>query len=636
MRPIRLLGILLICILFQLGLAQTNVTAVHANGQTFVSWRVQLPLPTTYEIYRSSTSFTDTSQATLVGRILRPEWEGDALDQIASPLSGSGSTWVIPNGAGGTVQLPIDRGLFVYTPHAAATEYFAVVETGNTTVTADHITPTPVTQTYQPLANPVTAHPQLSGITPEGYLFRVYAYWTDGRNDIEDARADYPVMGNFAKNGAPNIFVVYSPSTGPGTAPYPMTFGFHGGEGNFHLWRPGLFPNVGLTIDEGIFVAPHDILYHRAGGSVTSATTGWFGYYPDLDPLNVNPISNPPANAVIQDYTQRKVNWIRQWLLRGGDLSYQVDTTRISLLGHSMGGRGISILSRRNPERYAACHMFTPAYRDVVGANPFYGNEALNLETNMIGPGGATMRMNDIFDWTQPLSQTQRDLCLTRIYSGKNDAVIGWDSTIVGEITAANDSAMGFHLYWDSRPHGIANWSQSPYFAEWIVPSRTDRGSARYAQRYRSNQSFPAFFNDDQDVGTAGRQPDIGTGNPTSGAVWGTWGGYYDWDLTAIVDTPLTWGCTLWLVGSAPATVDNCPVAVARTSIAVRKPQAFRLPPFYPFRWTLRRTDTNALLASGLALSDASGVVRITNLLIAREDVFKSRLEVVRLPIPKP
>lgn len=627
---------LLLAGLTHIGLAQTNVTAVHANGQTFVVWRVQLPLPTTYDIYRSTSPFTDTSQATLAGRLLRSEWEGDALDQISGPLTGSGTTWVIPNGSGGTVSLPADRGLFVYTPHAPSTEYFAVVEAGTTTVTASNITATPVVQTYNPLTNPITAHPQLSGVTPEGYLYRVYAYWTDGRDDIDDARPDYPVTGNFAKNGAPNVFAVYSPLTGPGPGPYPMTFGFHGGEGNFHLWRPGLFPNVGLTIDQGIFVAPHDTLYFRLAGVDTESTTGWFGYWAGFDPLDVVPNTNPPAGVTVYDYTQRKVNWIRQWLLRGGDLNYDIDTTRVSLLGHSMGARGISILSRRYPERYSVCHMFTPALRDVQPTNALCGVEAQNLPTNVIGPGGATMGMNDIFDWTQVLSPTQRDLCLTRIYSGRNDPIISWTSTIVDEFVQANDSAQGFHLFWDSRAHGIASWNQSPYFAEWVHPVRTERSSATYAQRYRSNQSFPAFYNDDQGIGTPGRQPDMGNGSPASGDVWGTWGGYYDWDTTSLSDSPLSWRCTLWLVGNSPVSVDNCPVLAARVWVAIRKPQQFKLPANYPFRWTLRRDDTGVLIDSGLGMTDASGVVKVQNLLIAREDVFKSRLEVTRLPIPKP
>jgi pimeloyl-ACP methyl ester carboxylesterase len=415
-----------------------------------------------------------------------------------------------------------------------------------------------------------------------------------------------------------------------------MTFGFHGGEGNFHLWRPGLFPNIDLTINEGIFVAPHDTLYFQSGGSVTEQTTGWFGYWPGMDPFNIVPNTNPPADAVVSDYTQRKVNWIRQWLLRGGDLNYNIDPNRISLMGHSMGGRGISIFARRNPERYSACHMFTPAFRDVFPTNPLYGVEALNLPTNVIGPGGATMHMNDIFDWTQPLSRSQRDLCLTRIYSGKSDAVIGWNSTIVGEFTEANDSAMGFHLFWDSRPHGISNWSQSPYFAEWIVPVRTDRGSARSAQRYRSNQSFPGFYNDDQNITSAGRQPDPGNGTPANGDAWGTWSGYYDWDSASIVDSQKTWSCTRWLVGNSLTSVDNCPSLAARVSIAVRKPQMFKLSAIYPFRWTLKRVDTGAVLSSGIGFTDENGVVKVQNLLIAREDVFKSRLEIDRLPIPKP
>lgn len=615
-------------------ITQTNVLAVHANGQTFVVWKVGSPLPITYEIYRSSTPFTDTSQATLAGRLFRTEWEGSALDQISGPLTGSNTTWVIPDGMGGTVQLPEDRGLFVYTPHGAATEYFAIVPTGTTTVTAANITPSPVVQTYDPANDPVRAHLQLSGISPEGFQFRVYTFWTDGSDDIEDARPDFPITGNSAKNGMPNVFAVYAPLLGPGDAPYPMTFAVHGGQGNFHLFRPGIFPNIGLDIDDGILVAPHDSLYIQIGSTVAEATTAWLGYATTLDPFDVDPNADPPPGTVVADYTQRKFNWIREWILEGGDYGFEVDPTRISLIGHSAGGQGVGIFARRDPSRYSVCHMFTPALQRDLGPNPFYGSSTLNLETNILGPSGANVNISDVFDWDTPLSQTERDFCLTRIYSGRNDQSVFWNLNLTSEFAACNDSAMGFHLYWDSRGHGIADWDDPPFYAEWVHPIRTERGTARYAQRYRSNQSFPAFFDDDQDPSSHGRQPDIGGGDPLDGDTWGTWSGYYDWDAATIKDSPKVWACTLWLTGLSSVAVDNCPVTVARVSIAVRKPQRFRPPANSPFFWRLKRTDTGAVLMSGGGLTDSSGVVRVRELLIAREDFFRSRLEVQRIPVP--
>ena len=93
--------------------AQSNVRAWSAAGQVFVVWQVDASTPLTYDIYRSATPITTTSQGTLAGRVFEPEWSGARL-KLASP----NARWRIPAAKGGVYQLAANEGLFVFTPSA--------------------------------------------------------------------------------------------------------------------------------------------------------------------------------------------------------------------------------------------------------------------------------------------------------------------------------------------------------------------------------------------------------------------------------------------------------------------------------------------------------------------------------------
>ena len=78
---------------------QTNVRAWSAAGQVFVVWRVDASAPLTYDVYRSSTPVTSTAQATLAGRVFRPEWEGERLKLVTSTATWRGSQKTLADGS---------------------------------------------------------------------------------------------------------------------------------------------------------------------------------------------------------------------------------------------------------------------------------------------------------------------------------------------------------------------------------------------------------------------------------------------------------------------------------------------------------------------------------------------------------
>jgi hypothetical protein len=608
-------------------LAQTNVRAWSAAGQVFVVWRVDSTAPLTYDVYRSTAPVSSVAQATLVGRSFEPEWEGLRLKLVSQT-----ATWRIPAAGGGTYQLAANEGLFVHTPRAGATEYFAVVRNGSTAVSSANRTAGPVQVAYDPATAPVTCHLQVSGVTTRGYPFKTWAMWVDGRDDPADARPDYPVMANAAKHGAPHVFTVYEPTAGLPAGPYPATVCLHGGgpSGTHWSWAPESvhYANDGATPVGGVTVAMDDRLFVSTNGTVNvDRPTNWFGWWPGMDPYGSN---LPPNGAVVVPYTLRRLMWTIDWLQSRSP--YAIDAQRTSVMGNSMGGAGTLLLSRYRPERFSTATAFVPQHYTPETGQRLFGTTAQNLATNETGPGGTPLRVNDFFDASVRLSAQHRDFCLTRIFRGRRDDAVEWGPLTIGLFNDMTAARWGTHLYWDNRDHTASDWTTDDPaipgidIGEWVSPVRTERSGAPYQARFRAGQSYPGFFNDDQQPGAAGRQPTLGNGSPDDGTPWGTWGGYFDWDTETIFDTPQGWACTTYLIGRSSTSVDNFPGTSATTGVTVRKPRRMLPAAGASVAWTLRDDRTDAVLQSGTVASEANGLVAITGLTIPK-DPQRVRLE---------
>jgi pimeloyl-ACP methyl ester carboxylesterase len=626
--------------------AQTNVRAWSASGQTFVVWTVDAADPLTYDVYRSAAPFTNISQATLAGRLFKPEWQGNRLK-----IAGSSLTWRIPNGSGGTYQLAANEGLFVFTQHAAASEFFAVVRNGSSAVTAANMTSIAVAETYDPVNERVRCHLQFTGATTRNYPFSVYAMWADGRDDSTDARPDFPILANAAKNGAPHVFAVYEPLGGlPTSGTYPAVLCFHGGgsSGQWNIWAPesGVTANCGNLLTQGIVVAHDDRVFMvNSGGTVDSNLPSfWLGWSPGVNPFAVVNLTGTAQPVV--PYTQRRVMWIQDWMEQRSP--YRIDTNRVSLMGNSMGGAGASMIARRYPERIAAATCYVPpiGFAENTGfARRVIGTSAQNLPSVDPSPAGGVLRMNDYWNFATRLSVTQRDVPFMRVYRGRSEYVTSttvpeWSaSTVIAAYDALNATAWGAHLFWDQRDHSPGDWSTedpaNPYpdIGQWISPVLTDRPSRNSLTRYLRNQSFPAFLNDDQNSTLAGRQPGMGNGDPLDGDLWGTWSGYYDWDQSTISDTANYWATTVFLTGQSSVSVDNYPGTSATASIAIRRPQLFTPAPGASLSWRLRRVSDGAVLQSGSTTAASDRLVSITNLTIFK-DPIRTRLEVYPANLP--
>jgi hypothetical protein len=610
-------------------LAQTDVRAWHEDGQTFVVW-TESALPTiTYEIYRASSAVADTSQATFVGRVFAGEWEGERL-KIRAPFL----EWTVPtDDIGGTYTLDSDEGLFVHTPHAPADEYFFVVRHSDSACGPDN-TSDLVVQTADETP---TCHRQASGPF-DGHLAEAWAVFSDGSDDDATALPGFPILASAAKHGAPHVFGVYHPGLAPAAGPdLPVTITMHGGDGNWTQLRPGAsaYDNIGLDMSEGLVVALDDAIYgtqtNPAGERIR---TTWFGYIRDFDPFTILPLC-PPDTSIVVPYTQRRLDWIADWLANRSP--YDIDGDRISIIGYSSGSRGAVIASRLYPERFSTVNAFCPQLEPL---NPLLGCDGQSLETNVIGPSGSPLRVDECFRPGVRLSAATRDIPLTRIYIGRREDAVPWTVERVQGYVDANDAAWGMHLYWDERDHGTNDWSAEdtrpaspkPDVGQWVAPSRTERGSAEYQTRYRRNESYPGFFDDDQDLVLPDRQPDLGDGDPCVGDPWGTWSGYYDWDQSTLVDDATTWACTVFLTGLSPVAVDNALVAEAAASVTIRRPQAFLPAPGAVLSWELVDLAGVVRQSGTTTAAAADGLVTITGLSIPR-DPDRVRLVVTTRPL---
>lgn len=610
------LGIIACC---QMSFAQTNVRAWSAAGQVFVVWRVDSNLPLTYDIYRSSSAITSINQGVLTGRVFQPEWSGTRLK-----LAQANATWRIPTGKGTeSYQLAPNEGLFVFTPRKSSREFFAVVRNGNTAISASNRTSSAISFTYDPVNLPVSCHLQLSGVTSRGYPFRTFALWVDGNDDPNSSRRDFPVMANAAKNGAPHVFTVFEPKDGLPRGRYPAVICLHGGgpSGSHWSWAPESvhYANTDATPVGGITVAMDDRLYVSTNGQVNmDRPTNWFGWWTGMNPTsNVNPSNS----AVVVPYTLRRLLWTIDWLQNRSP--YTIDPLRTAIMGNSMGGSGTLLLSRFRPERFSAATAFVPQHYTPETGQRLFGTPAQNLVTSEVGPGGVQLRVNDFFNPVVRLSPTHRDFCLTRIFRGRRDEAVEWGPVGIQLFNEMNAARWGTHLFWDNRDHTASDWTtDNPQNAwvdigEWVAPVRTKRSGAPYQAQFRADQSFPGFFDDDQDPILPGRQPTLGNGSPESGTPWGTWGGYFDWDTTTIVDTQAMWECTIFLNSLSGATIDHFPGTTVIAGLTIRKPQAFR--PSNVVTWTLRDLATGALRQSGTATVGTDGVVAINNLTIPKD-----------------
>ena len=609
--------------------AQTNIRAWYKQGQVWIVWHETPPRPDVYEIYMHPTPFDSIQQATLVGKLAHWEWAAGAIrDQINS----SSFNWKVPHPRrNGRYPLDSLQALFVYTPHTTDSAYFAVVKRGDTLVTSDvNRTDAAVHYTYDPVNDPVTCHKQSGKTLDSGHKATLWAMWADGREEHWHGRTDFPVMANAHKNGQPSIFIVSEAINidTTGGKKIPATLWLHGGGGKALQSLPTGRAFVNIEPQEGILVAHNDdFVGYTAGRLNEQPTNSWFfGWAKSKDPYD--PVHNEVVmNDTIVNYTQRRLDWINDWLIE----NYQVDSSRIHINGHSMGAAGTTALMKAYPDRYASVTIFNNGLGGHSNSDQGYtlfGDTAWNNPTNLYRRDGSNVHIKQVFNLNDRNSP-ERDLPLVRMFHGKNDdnGVMMWDAYVVSEYKKADSLGWGMQLYWSEREHGIETGANPNHPDHWTHgvedTTQTVRDNVAYEEAKYRNTSFPAFYNHRLES----QAPDPGDGsigiidNGGTGDDWGIWGGYHDWNTTTLIDEPNQWQVTAWLIDSAVYAHDNAPFDSLVSSLAIRKPQYFNPPAGTTVYWSEIDSATNVIIKEGETTVGADDLISVDSVILYRYPV---------------
>ncbi len=613
--------------------AQTNVRAWYAEGQVWVVWELDLPLPETYGIYASPQPFSNIEDAILLGRPFYLEYLPFALRaQIDSSMN-----YRIPDGMGGIYELAPNEGLFVATPHQAGAMYFAVTAWGDSLVQEGvNITDDAVPFSYEPENDPVECHLQTTLPSPSNpdYTCRVYVLWADGRQNYWESRPDFPVMANAAKNGMPSLFIACVPNDFDNSEPVPLTIWLHGGQGDAQQSVPGKRRIIDIDPEEGILVAHNDdVIGWRVDEPHLGGKTWHFGWRKNWDPFTQ--LDLPLTTDTVINYTQRRYLWIDEWLIK----NFNVDPKRINLNGHSMGSAGCTALAKCYPSHYASAAIHSNGFQGpgTVNAAIVFGNAAQNFPTNLVNREGQPVRFYDLWNLIDNCSP-ERDWPLMRTWHGKQDAndAMAWDADVVENYRLADSLGMGVQIFWSERGHNlntspIDHWYHGNQPDEQIAYDNTDYEEAHF----RSDTWLPAFFNhrlDDQ-----ARDPGDGTpginGNG-SGDDWGTWGGYHRWsELEAYSDAggPHIEG-TFWLEGGAVYDNENCPIDSLQADLYIRRlPDSLNAFCGANLMYSLTSLDDN-YVATGMVDCTDGELMKLEDVLLFRKGIRRLRLEIA-LPV---
>ncbi len=619
---------LLACTVF-MATAQSNVRAWYADGQVWVIWEGELPLPETYAIYAAPVPFSNTADAFLIGRPFYLEYLPAAMrEQLQPDLN-----YHIPDSTGGIYELAPNEGLFVFTPHTSASLYFAVTEWGDSLVTQGvNITDEAVGIVYDPVNDPVECHLQLSFPSPSdpNYTCYVYEMWADGRQNYWESRPDFPVMANAAKNGMPGLFIISVPNDFDNSEPVPLTVWLHGGQGDAMQSLAGRRPIINIDPEEGILLAHNDeVIGWRFDEPMIGRRSWHFGWRKNWDPFTQADL--PAETDTVINYTQRRYLWIDDWLIR----TFNVDSNRISINGHSMGSAGTTALAKCYPRHYASAAIHSNGFGGPVTANAaiLFGFEDQDFPTNLINYEGEAVRFYEVWNLIDNCSP-YRDWPLMRTWHGKldmNDAM-AWDAYVVENYRKADSLGMGVQIFWSERGHNLNTSSIDHWYHGNQPDKQTAYDNTDYEEsHFRSDTWLPAFFNHrlapeagDPGDGTPGISPN------GSGDDWGTWGGWHRWsDLTvsAGANGPYISGI-FWLEDGAIFDNDNCPVDSLEADLYIRRlPDSLNAFCDANLIYTLSSLEDNYIASGAVECVDGE-LMKIEGVRLYRKGIRRLQLEI--------
>ena len=619
--------------------AQTDVRAWSAQGQVWIVWKDQNALSKTYSIYSSDSQSPSAHcsdwelEAHLFGHdaaVVRLRDQAHYTSSATRPR--------VPDGNGGHYQLLSDELVCVLTPHESRDAHYAVLPAADCFVSGARQSGRSVfvLDTENEPVEPVI---QVEGMetlpTGEEISYRIYSLWADGRADHTDRRADIPVLANEHRNGTASLFIMFARAATLLPSDRDVVHFLHGGGGNAAKFRPGNAAGLHLKPDTGLLISHDDALFVRANnGDVDRRLTFWFGYGQEYNPfLEVSDNPTLDETSLVVNYTQRRVKWINDWLIR----RLSVSREHCALMGFSVGSHGASHIGRAFPRTWSTVTLLNHNPQppgDSIGHTKFWGPSDVAVPTTLQGPDGSAVRTDTLWDIRFPISP-QRDYPLFRWVHGTEDMNLleGWNEHLVEALHDVNDAGHGMQVYWDERSHATrvpnAAWSLAPYGFD----DKLRRTDASFQRRYKATESYPAFF-DVESPFAGGRRLPIPPPRPVDptnpGDAKGTWGGHIEWATP--VDERYQWSVEAWLIDDEYSLQDRSEYPRGWAKMTLRKPRRFKPAPGIAVSYEVTAAATGQVLLEGVLRAGPRGLVRLDESIPMR----RGERTLIRFSTPKP
>ena len=402
-----------------------DLTAVHRNGQTFLTW-VEVAGDAGYHVYRHTSPITASS----IGSAEKLTTRWGPLDsdtsinrQAHGPVP---ATFVISDGG---QPLSESNGLFVYTPARPGNAFYAVttVAAGTETVllsTGENSLPVPV-------AEAVAAPAPVLALSLNRGRGRVYTQYMDYANWN-------PTFNGYAYN-----YSVVLPARYQKNRSYPLLIQPHAYGENFRVLEESEY---GWQV---VQLFPSD-----PGESSGGLHSWWFGYAADH---NYRTDGNIPASGRIANFTEQRVMQAVQDTIN--DPSINVDPQLVHAFGHSMGASGSLSLGMRYGNIIAGIYgseSMTNYRTSPVFQSDFeqlWGRQSDNLPVVINGPWSDPIRRYEgtgVWDWMnhhkQLVDRRGDDMAYLMVAHGKLDDVIDWNTQGAPMARVFNEASVGFSL----------------------------------------------------------------------------------------------------------------------------------------------------------------------------------------------
>jgi hypothetical protein len=331
------------------------------------------------------------------------------------------------------------------------------------------------------------------------------------------------------------------------------------------------------------------------GPACNNPDSWWVGYNELWD------TGKNPADGVVRFYTENRLLWYVAWVK--ADPRWTIDSTRVFLKGHSMGGTGTLHVGLGHPEVFSSLHSHQP----LVNWDDYDSRESGGFESeayNIWGEqpeglvGGAAIQnehgerhLSHMDAGWRVMSRRGQDIPVPFVYRGRGDGSIVWGGLpgVLADFQAARHLIVAA---WDDGGHG----------------SCCSRIEQIGNYDHRTGRTYPALT---YYSGNA----DPGNGDPASGDTEGVYNFCPTWDTSTLVDLPDRWEADLFIrpAETLPSFGTVCTETSGTVDVTPRRRQNFQIVPGAQYRW-----ENLATGASGTITADVDEVLVVPSFALAK------------------